>query len=96
MITELGDIFNYEKARFFYKEIRCGILHSAETGKNAILTLNSDNALIIEKSKLMVNVRAFTNYLFDYYEQYITKIKDTANYELRKNFIYKMNLIANK
>ncbi len=88
----------------FYVDIRCGILHSAETKNGSYLDPDSnENARAIrsfpidrEKSILIVNVKSMNTKLKNYFNSYCEELMDCSNIECRKNFIKKMDDITMK
>ena len=84
------------KAEKFYTRIRCGILHSAQTKKDGILTTNRELPVEFQDDVLYVSVERFTDCLIQYFNKYKQKLLNAENQELRKNFIAKMNFICNK
>ena len=53
----------YEKAKRFYENIRCGILHSAQTKGNSRLSDRDDFVVKIENDALIVSVPGVSNIL---------------------------------
>lgn len=84
------------KAEEFYTRIRCGILHSAQTKKNGMLTTDRVSPIEFQNSVLYVSVEGFTDCLIQYFNEYKQKLLNAENQELRRNFITKMNFICNK
>ena len=84
------------KAEEFYTKIRCGILHSAQTKKNGILTTDRESPIEFQNDVLYVSVKGFTDCLIQYFNEYKQKLLNSENQELRRNFITKMNFICNK
>ncbi|GLI09665.1 hypothetical protein YDYSG_56970 [Paenibacillus tyrfis] len=90
------DHFSQDTAKTFYKHIRCGILHQAQTQSNSQLTIDQDSMVErIENNCIRVDVEKFTYALFEDYEDYVSILnqrdKDTV---YRRNFIKKMNHIV--
>lgn len=83
-------------AKNFYSKIRCGILHSAQTKNDAILTYNKAYPAQIINGVLMVSIDKFSDMLKGYFNDYIENLRSGNNLPLRKNFIKKMNFICNK
>jgi len=87
----------------FYKEIRCGILHSAQSGKSSILTIHNDYLVHYnqESGVFFVNVERLYDSLMKYYHEYVSSLidfddtSDTVRVR-RENFITKMEFIANR
>ncbi len=91
-------------ARKFYRDIRCGLLHSAEISNGSILDpIHNPDARPIKffplehnKSFLIVNALSMYNKLEAYFNTYCDELLDSENNECRKNFIIKMDSIAMK
>lgn len=89
------DCFDKHKAETFYDEIRCGILHQAETKGNSLIRKVGELVAVTDDGKsLNINREAFHKKLLDVFEDYAKKLGDPSNVELRKNFIKKMNSIC--
>jgi hypothetical protein len=88
--------FSEKTAKAFYTDVRCGILHQAQTKGNTQLTLYN-NKIIEEIDKgIRVDVEKFYELVKRAIEIYTNKILDSREIELKKNFINKMNYIADK
>lgn len=89
-------VFPNRKSReVFYSDIRCGILHSAQTKRGSQLTF--DKPYVIEmfgNEQIRVNVKEFTRSLVDYYNKYMNDLSRPENITLRLAFINKMTLIC--
>lgn len=89
-------VFPNKKSReVFYSDIRCGILHSAQTKRGSQLTF--DKPYVIEmfgNDQIRVDVKEFTSHLVDYYDRYIFELRSSENFSLRLTFINKMTLIC--
>ena len=85
-----------EQAEEFYIKIRCGILHSAQTKSNGVLTIDRENPIEFQNDVLYVSVEKFTDCLMLYFYEYKQKLLNNENQKLRENFIKKMNFICNK
>ena len=95
--TQLGHIFNRQMADRFYKDIRCGVLHSAQTKNGSCLTFGTDyTARILGNDVMMVNVQGMYQELDRYFGQYCYELMDSDNIDLRENFIKKMDDITKK
>ena len=83
-----------DSAIYFYRHIRCGILHSAQTKGKSKLTC--DNSYIVKYDGLdvTVSVQRFSNLLNDYFEDYKRKLLDKNETDLRSNFIKKMGYVC--
>lgn len=85
--------WDYETARRFYNDFRCGILHEAETKEDSLV--RSEGALVIvEDSGLIVNRTAFHDRVSRAFHDYVNELGNSANRDLRKNFKKKMNYIC--
>jgi hypothetical protein len=89
--------FNSTTATIFYRDIRCGILHQAQTKRNTQLTYGA--AVMVQRIKngIIIDVEKFTGALIGEYEEYILKILNPSDENtkiLRMNFIKKMNYIV--
>lgn len=98
--TQMGDIFTPQFAKRFYSDIRCAILHSAQTKKGSCLTFDTDYVVKVigsgENSVFMVNVPKMFDAVVQYFDGYCMDLKNVSNIELRENFIKKMNDITKK
>ncbi|CDN42956.1 hypothetical protein [Paenibacillus sp. P22] len=84
-------------ADIFYKDIRCGILHQAQTKRNSQLTIHQDQMVHTIENGIRVDIGIFTDALIQEYELYVSKIKNgqiNSSVTLRENFIRKMNYIT--
>ena len=84
----------YEKAKRFYENIRCGILHSAQTKGNSRLSDRDDFVVKIENDALIVSVPGVSNILKSSFDGYLQKLLDNSESELRSNFIKKMKFVC--
>ena len=79
----------------FYEEIRCGILHSAQTKGESRLSDNYSNiAARIEDGVLVVSVARVTEILKTYFDDYSNKLLDPTESNLRKSFVKKMGFVC--
>lgn len=79
----------------FYKNIRCGILHSAQTKNGSQLTFGKPFAINeINERQISVDVVKMTYRIFDYFYLYIDELFNENNDYLRYNFMCKMNYIC--
>lgn len=92
--------FSKKKAFTFYSHYRCGILHQAQTkgkslvriGQNTMIqSVENDisKGLIVDRSKFH---KAVEDEITSYMEK--LKIGDEENFDLRENFVNKMNIIC--
>ena len=96
--TSFKDYFTTEDmAEVFYDQIRCGILHQAETKGNSRLVIRPDVALVsptADGEGLIINRRLFHEQLVRVFEEYVSSLRDASDSELRKNFKHKMDYIC--
>ncbi len=104
--TEFPDLFPHTEireenlARLFYNDIRCGILHSAQTYRCSVLAPEGDATISytfddIGNPGIRVNVGELSKRLEYYFDSYIRQLRDEKNTELRENFIKKMRFVCN-
>lgn len=94
---QLGHVFNNQSAKRFYKDIRCGILHSAQTKNGSCLTFDTDYIVKIQGNGIMmVNIQGIHFELAQYFEHYCEELIDPSNVDIRTNFIKKMDDITKK
>ncbi len=86
--------FDNISSKRFYSDIRCGILHSAQTKRGSRLTTKKDYVISMQNDILSVSVERLTDALFDYYNEYKEKILCRSNVEARRKFMDKMNYIC--
>lgn len=100
LLSEFPHIFDTRKlAEVFYTDIRCGILHSAQTKGKSKLTFNRDYAAKLfeteNKEYIKVDVRNMTIEVEKFYHEYKNKIITDTD-DLRENFRKKMYFICLK
>lgn len=82
-------------ARKIYKDIRCGLVHSGATDNKSglscecieLISLLPNGAISLDLTILQEKLK---RYFFEYVQN-LTKKKET---ELRKNFVYTMNIVC--
>lgn len=94
---EFGHVFtDIDLAKRFYTDIRCGILHSAQTkgcsrlsvgGRQIIIPINDGDGI-------SVDVEGLSNEIRKYFNRYIENLRCIENEELRENFLKKMKSIC--
>ena len=90
------NLFSAKIAKSFYENVRCSILHQAETQSNWLIKDGSTNSpIIIEtQNNLILNWKslksAITTYLIEEYKSNLL-----TNETVKKNFIFKFNNISN-
>lgn len=83
-------------AERFYKDIRCGILHSAETTNGSQLTIRQNKAISIinEEGSISVDVIKIYEALVEYVNNYIRILMNNNNKRERSCFLKKMRYIC--
>lgn len=83
--------FNDEISRRFYKDVRCGILHQAQTKNNVALEFNENEMVrYAENGWLVFNVKAINHALYSEFQDYLSKLRSPNQVNLRSNFVKKM------
>lgn len=97
LLQEFSSVFRDQKtAKSFYTNIRCGILHSAQTKNGARLSDREDVVVTFEGNTLVVSVKGVSSLLKTYFEHYLQKLADPNEVTLRNNFINKMKFVCRK
>ena len=88
-------ITDADMARLFYKNIRCGILHSAQTYGGCMLSTECRDAVEFFRGRacIKVNVEMFSDEMYHYFNSYISRLRN-GEVTTRTNFITKMNYIC--
>lgn len=88
--------FDNDTAEMFYKNIRCGILHSAQTKNGSQLTFYNPKVieLINDNESIRVDIGKITDLIKEYYKNYRSQLFDGSQTLIRENFIKKMNHIV--
>jgi hypothetical protein len=96
LTKEFKGYFNEGMARMFYDEIRCGILHQAEIKGNSRIRMDTKELVkyLEDKKGLIINRKKFHSKIREVFNNYINKLQDPSNSELRKNFKKKMDYIC--
>lgn len=89
-----GEFNTKHLAQRFYSDIRCGILHSAQTYNESRLSDREDFVVKSENGILLVSVKRISALLRTYFDSYVDKLLDHKNLELRKMFIEKMHYVC--
>ena len=86
------------KAEIFYHDIRCGILHSAQTKHNTRLTCTDEYVIDLDCNRdsyiFSISVNGFTDLLIDYFFDYCCKLENPTEYILRSCFKQKMDYLC--
>jgi hypothetical protein len=89
-------VFKKEKelARMFYEDVRCGILHEAQTKNNWVIRANNEKNKIYESrdGNKIIYRNKFENGIREYIEFYKSEL--IKRDDLQEAFIRKMNKIA--
>jgi len=101
--AELSTFFDTTvKTNIFYVQIRCGILHQAQTKKKSTIHVKIGTSLAqwVDSSDysqgVSINRHKFHKALLSVYEKYILNLRSNNNLNLRRKFERKMNMIANQ
>lgn len=94
--NHMGDVFDtQEKADRFYVDIRCGILHSAQTKNGSRLSAEQDYTVqCINKgpdSPISVDVKKLEERLILYFDEYCERIR--YNNTTQSNFVKKIKMM---
>lgn len=94
LLQELSAYFDGNTCTQFYKGIRCGILHSAQT-KNYTRLTEDDSYVVKEKDGILyVSVLQLLSTIDEYLDNYECKLLNEKEIIIRENFIKKMNMIC--
>lgn len=97
LLQEFPSAFtDQQTAESFYSNIRCGILHSAQTKNESRLSDREDVVVTFEETALVVSVKGVSTLLKTYFEHYLQKLADPNEVTLRNNFINKMKFVCRK
>ena len=95
--SEFSDLFNRQKlAESFYHGVRCGILHSAQTQNNVVLTTQDVPIRVDNNRCIFINVPRMLERVKCYIKEYTERLVAGEDRELRCNFITKMECICNR
>ncbi|MCL6221005.1 hypothetical protein [Zunongwangia pacifica] len=99
---DFSDFFNtQEKADIFYRQIRCGLLHQAQTKRESTIHIKSEKMLQwvdpndIQKG-IKIQRQKFHNEVLKIYENYCFDLRDSRNLNLKNKFKRKMEHIINQ
>ena len=95
--TSFRKFFDKQKAEMFYEQIRCGILHQAEVKESSRVFIREGIPLVslTEDGKgLIVNRKLFHEQLVKEFENYLRRLRNPANKDLRNKFKRKMDYIC--
>ena len=83
-------------AEEFYTNIRCGILHSAQTKAESRLSDRDDFVVTVDNNILLVSVKGVSRIVKHHVHDYANRLRDSAEVELREKFIKKMTFVCRK
>lgn len=94
--TSFSKDFTIEKAKMFYKQIRCGILHQAEIKENSKIRTDYPDLVTFSEDRrgLLINRNLFHDKLEKVFYNYLSELRNPSNEKLRKNFRKKMDHIC--
>jgi hypothetical protein len=90
------------KSNVFYNQIRCGILHQAQTKKKSAIHIRYGSPLaswvdIVDPSQgISINRLLFHKAVLGVYASYIAQLRGNNHLNLRRKFEKKMNMIASQ
>ena len=89
------------KATIFYQQIRCGLLHQAQTKKKSTIHIRSEKMLQwVDPKKIddgiKIQRRLFHDEVLTIYNKYIVDLKDSKQLNLKRKFGRKMDHIVNQ
>ena len=94
--------FKDKESRIFYLQVRCGLLHQAETKKSSTIHIKSEQPEIVVLTNtgqlnegISIRRDLFTTQLVEEYNDYKKRLLLPVNTDLRKHFIIKMTHICN-
>ena len=100
--TEFSKFFDTQgKARIFYQQIRCGLLHQAQTKRESTIHIKSEKMLQwVDPSDIGKGIRVqrkkFHKEILKIYEDYCDDLRDMRNLNLKNKFKRKMEYIINQ
>ena len=96
LMQEFPDFNTKDIAESFYTDIRCGILHSAQTKNESRLSDREGFVVTFEGCTLVVSVKGVSSLLKTYFENYLQKLSNASEVILRRNFIKKMTFVCRR
>lgn len=95
--SEFGKYFTVERAKLFYTQIRCGLLHQSEAEGISRIKRGTNLPLVSDTedhSGLVINKDAFHGLLEKVIADYYRDLQENAQPELRRAFRRKMDAIC--
>jgi hypothetical protein len=89
--------FDNDIAEKFYDQFRCGILHQAEIKSSSRIRTNKKLPIVKysdDGKGLIINRRKFHKKLLEIIDNYVNKLKNPNNIDIREKFRNKMNFIC--
>jgi hypothetical protein len=93
---------NMPKAKIFYQQIRCGLLHQAQTKKKSIIHIKNSSNLLewIDSTKhddgISINRKLFHREIIEVFQDYCLQLRAPKSMRLKANFRRKMNYIVSQ
>jgi hypothetical protein len=100
--SNFNSFFNTQaKATIFYRQIRCGLLHQAQTKKRSTIHIRSEKMLQWVNPEcpadgIKIQRRLFHKEVVEIYTSYINKLKHINQLNLKRKFRRKMNHVVNQ
>jgi hypothetical protein len=88
-----GSYFNNINAEVFYNNFRCWLLHQWEIFEKSLISEDQDEIIRNISDWLIVNYRKFHQLLLSEFADYLKRLYDPKEVDLRNNFIKKMAVI---
>ena len=82
-----------ETARLFYEEVRCGLLHEAQTKSNWKIRVDNDTVITKTATEYIINRKIFGKKINQYIQLYGKKLK--VEQPIKEAFIRKFDYICN-
>jgi hypothetical protein len=97
--SHFSTFFPDDVSKVFYEQVRCGLLHQAETKQGTLINFKKSTMVnkidISDINKgIEVNRKLFHAALIQEFEDYCKKLLNSSESAIRQNFINKMNLIC--
>jgi len=89
------------KATIFYQQIRCGLLHQAQTKRKSTIHIRNEEMLQWVNPKknqegLKIQRKLFHDEIVEIYNSYLDKLKEKRNLNFRRKLKRKMDFIVNQ
>lgn len=81
-----GGHYSDSDIRKFYKDARCSLFHVGMTSKSIILIKGRGISIEFINNDIIVDPKLFLSRIEEDFENYILKLKNPSNTELRENF----------